>query len=160
MDLTNKRCGECGEKTYSRKSIKGLWQKTWKDYPCVFLTRELDLWVCASCGSHAVTPQDAEKIDQAIEGSIRDQTSQYLEIIKAKSGLTFEQIAIRIGRGPTYISSLYNKKKTPAFGLWNQLKSAAIDPVGEMGRLDPNLDIFKNNLLLRASSVKPNQDFP
>ena len=97
----------------------------------------------SNCNAHAVTPGDAEKIDRAIEGSIRDQTSQYLEIIKAKSGLTFEQIAIRVGKAPSYISSLYNQKKSPAFGLWKQSKSAAMDPVEEMSRLDPNLDIFE-----------------
>lgn len=150
MDLSKKRCGECGEKAYVIKTLVGPWQKQWKDYPFIFLLEDLELWVCGHCHSHAVTPGDAEKIDRAIENSVREQTSQYLKIIKAKTDLSFEQIAVRIGKSPAYVSSLLNKKKTPAFGLWNQLKSAAIDPVVEMQRLDPKLDIIKKNILLRA----------
>ena len=150
MDLSNKRCGECGAKKYSRQLIRGKWNKPWKDFPSVFLTQELELWVCGSCGSHAITPGDSQKIDKAIEESIRNQISQFLELIHSKSGQTYESIAQRLGYSSAYISSLKNGNKTPAFKLWNQLKSIAIAPQTEMEKLDPNYDIIKNNLLLRA----------
>lgn len=150
MDLSKKRCGECGEKAYKMQKIEGQWKKPWKDFPSVFLTKTLELWVCGECSVHAVTPKDSEKIDAAIEASIRSQVSQFLDIINAKSGLKFEAIAVRLGYSPSYISSLKNEKTTPAFKLWNQLKSISINPKREMEQLDPDFDIIANNILLRA----------
>lgn len=150
MDLSNKHCGECGAKEYSKQIIHGKWNKPWKDFPSVFLTRELELWVCGSCGSHAITPGDSSKIDKAIEDSIRSQAGQFLEIIHSKSGQTYESIAHRLGYSSAYISSLKNNNKTPSFRLWNQLKSIAIAPKSELEKLDPDYDILESKLLLRA----------
>mgnify|MGYP003683580117 CR=1 FL=1 len=150
MNLSNKRCGECGAKSYEKKAIQGKWNKPWKDFPSIFLTRDLELWVCKSCKSYAITPEDSSRIDKAIEESIQSQTAQFLEIIHSKSGQKYESIAHRLGYSSAYISSLKNKNKTPAFKLWNQLKSIAIAPESEMEKLDPDYDIIKNNLLLRA----------
>jgi hypothetical protein len=66
MDLSNKRCGECGHKSYKLTKLSGKWNKHWKQYSEVYLKEELELWVCNSCGSHAVTPGDEERIDKAI----------------------------------------------------------------------------------------------
>ena len=150
MNLTNKRCGECGEKSYQLMTISGQWQKVWKDYPSVFLTQNLELWVCTSCKSHAITPGDATKIDKAIEASIRDQTRQFLVRIKEQTKLNYGEIARRLGYKPSYISSLKKMNLTPAFKLWNQLKAVTFDPKGEMERLNPDLDIIAANLLLRV----------
>lgn len=116
----------------------------------MFLTKRLELWVCGSCGAFAIAPGDVKKIDEAIEGSIRSQVAQFLQIIHAKSGLTYETIALRLGYSNVYISSLKNQNKTPSFNIWNQLKAIAISPKAEMDKLDPDFDIIKHNLLLRA----------
>jgi len=150
MDLSNKTCGECGAKAYTRKNMKGHWKHPWKDFPSVFFTEDLVLWSCGECGSYAVTGGDTQKIDQAAEASIRNQASQFLDIIKSKSGLSFEEIASRIGVAPSYLSSLRTKKKTPSFHLWNVLKVMAIDPKQMTDRLDPDYDIEAENILLRA----------
>ena len=150
MNLSNNRCGECGQKAYVKQAIKGQWKKPWKDYPSVFLTKKLELWVCSSCGCYASASGDAARIDAAVESSIRDQTSQFLDIIYSKSGLTFEVIAQRLGYSASYISTLRQRNATPAFKLWNQLKSISIDPKLEMSNLDPDYDIIAHNILLRA----------
>lgn len=150
MDLSKKRCGECGNKAYKKQKISGQWRKPWKDYPCVFLTKNLELWICNQCNTHAITAKDSQRIDTAIESSIRCQTSQFLIIIKSKSGLKFEVIATRLGYSASYIASLKNQKVTPAFKLWNQLKSISINPKLEMQQLDPDFDIIGSNILLRA----------
>ncbi len=149
-DLSKKRCGECGEKAYERRAIRGHWKKPWKDFPSVFLTKQLELWVCRACKSHAVSSADAIRIDEAIDASVRDQAAQFLQVIKSKSGLKFEIIAERLGYSPNYIASLNNLNATPSFKLWNQLKSISVNPKSEMELLDPNFDIIKQNLLLRA----------
>lgn len=64
--------------------------------------------------------------------------------------MIFETISLRLGYSSGYISSLLNEKATPAFKLWNQLKSISISPKIEMEQLDPNFDIIGNNMLLRA----------
>ena len=150
MNMTNKRCGECGAKGFVQKNVRGLWRHPWKDYPSVHLTRDLELWVCQECGNTASTVGDAQKTDAAIEASIRDQTSQFLDIIKSKSGLKFEEIATRLGVDPSWISSLRSQRATPSFHLWNLLKVTAIDPKVMTERLDPSFDIVGNNVLLRA----------
>lgn len=150
MDLSKKRCGECGQKAYVTKAIKGQWKRPWKDFPSVFLTKSLDVWVCSACGSYASVAGDAARIDEAVENAIRDQVSQFLNVIHSKSGLSFEIIAQRLGYSPGYISTLRQKNATPAFKLWNQLKSISINPKLEMTNLDPDFDIIGNNILLRA----------
>jgi hypothetical protein len=150
MDLSKRRCGECGQKGYEKLAIKGHWRKPWKDFPSIFLTKDLEIWICSNCGAYASASSDAAKIDEAVESSIRDQVSQFLDIIHSKSGLTFEVIAYRLGYSPSYISTLRQRNATPAFKLWNQLKSISIDPKKEMANLDPDFDIIENNILLRA----------
>jgi hypothetical protein len=150
MNLSKKRCGECGQKSYVLQKMKGHWKKPWKDFPSVFLTKNLELWICSACGTYASLVGDAARIDEAVESSIRDQISQFLNIIHSKSGLSFEVIAQRLGYSASYISTLRQKNATPAFKLWNQLKAVSINPKLEMANLDPDFDIIGNNILLRA----------
>lgn len=150
MDMTKKKCGECGEKSYAYKTIYGHWEHPWKDFPSVFVTKKLELWICTSCQNYAILAGDAEKIDAAIQSSVQDQVSQFLDIIKSKSGLSFEEIALRIGYTPSYLASLKQKNKIPSFKIWNQLKSIAVDPTMELEKLSPNFDIIRKNILLRA----------
>ena len=151
MDLSKKKCGECGTTdAYSLKNVKGHWKHPWKDFPGVFLMVDLNLWKCKACGASAVTPGDAARIDAAVEESIRAQASQFLDVIKSKSGLSFDEIGARLGTAPSYLSSLRTMKKTPSFHLWNVLKLLAIEPKVMIERLDPDYDISGENLLLRA----------
>jgi len=118
--------------------------------PRVFLMVDLNLWKCKACGASAVTPGNAARIDAAVEESIRAQASQFLDVIKSKSGLSFDEIGARLGTAPSYLSSLRTMKKTPSFHLWNVLKLLAIEPKVMIERLDPDYDISGENLLLRA----------
>ena len=95
-------------------------------------------------------PGDAARIDDVVENSIRDQVSQFLNIIHSKSGLSFEVIAQRLGYSPSYVSTLRQRNATPAFKLWNQLKAVALNPKLEMANLDPDYDVIGNNVLLRG----------
>lgn len=137
MDLSSKRCGECGANAYVRKNIKGPWQRPWRDYPAVLLAEELSLWTCQACSSSAVTPGDAEKIDTVIERSIRGQSSQFLDIIKSNSGLSFDEVAMRLGIAPSCLSRLRSGNKTPSFHLWSLFKAMASDPKVRAERLNP-----------------------
>ncbi len=155
MDLSNKRCGGCGAKAYARKNVKGWRDSPWKDFPGVLLTVDLVLWACRECGETASGPGDPERTDEAVEASVRDQASQFLDIIKSKSGLSFEEMARRLGVAPSWLSSIRSKKVTPSFQLWNVLKVVAIDPKLMTERMRPDYDILAENLLLRDSVATP-----
>lgn len=126
----------------------------------MFLTKGFELYICSSYGTYAITPGDAGKIDEAVESSIKGQVSQFLDIIvpryhsrEVRSGLAFEVIAERLGYSASYISTLRYKEATPAFNLWNQLKSISINPKLEMAHLDPDYDIIANNISLRVRQL-------
>ncbi len=150
LDLSRKICSECGKKHYERKNIVGFWDHPWADYPCVFLLNAVPLWICTNCKNVASVKGDSENLDCVIEDSIREQTSQFIEIIKAKGQISSERVAQIIGISPSYLASLHQKKKTPSFNLWNELKAIAISPEEMIKRLDPSWDLLKGKLLLRA----------
>jgi DNA-binding transcriptional regulator YiaG len=150
MELSQKRCGKCGEQTLKKINVNGVASFPWKDFPAVFITRDLELWTCASCGETAMTRGDAQRTDEAIEGTIRDQTSQFIDIIKSKAGVTGIVLAEMVGVSPTYLSSLHSGKRTPSFQLWNLLKMIAMDPTKMTSMANPHRDIRKETLLLRA----------
>jgi transcriptional regulator with XRE-family HTH domain len=155
MDLSNKRCGGCGAKAYARKNVRGWRDSPWKDFPGYLLTVDLVLWTCGECGETASVSGDPERTDEAVEASIRDQASQFLDIIKSKSGLSFEEIARRLGVAPSWLSSIRSKKATSSFQLWNVLKVVAIDPKLMTERMRPDYDILAENLLLRDTAALP-----
>ncbi len=150
MNLNNKKCGECGHQGYERRNLKGKGAFPWKDFPVVYLTQDLELWVCGKCGNRAVLRGDSQKTDEALEASVRDQISQFIDIIKSKSGLSLEEISHKTGISYTYLSTLRNKKRTPSFQVWNYLKMIAGKPKEMLELADPGRDIRKENLLLRA----------
>lgn len=153
MTLPNdmpRRCGECGEKIFKRRNLNGSVSMPWRDFPIAYVTKDLELWTCENCGNYVITAGDAEKIDAAVEASIRDQTSQFIDIIKSKSGKSLEELSAIIGISPQYLSNIRNEKRTPSFHLWNLLKIIAICPKDLIQKMDPSLDIRKENLLLRA----------
>lgn len=148
MDLSKKRCSECGEGSYKKKLVLGRWNHPWKDFPSVFLMEEVSIWICSNCKNVASVKGDAEKLDRVIEDSIKEQVSQFIQIIRSKAEVNNEQIASLIGISPTYLASLHSKKKVPSFTLWNELKMIAISPEEMIEKLDPSWDL--KNLLLRA----------
>lgn len=144
------RCGECGERKFERKNVKGQFSAPWRDFSRAYLTKDLSLLTCGGCGNYAIIDDDAKKIDESIEASIRDQAAQFIDIIKSRTGISSVKLASLIGVSPEYLSTIYNQKLTPKFQLWNILKITASDPVKLTKELDPNRDIRKENLLLRA----------
>lgn len=115
-----------------------------------YLTKELELPVCGNCGNYAIVDDEAERMDLAMEASVRDQASQFIDIIKAKAGIKGTNLASLLGVTPEYISMLSNKKNTPSYLIWSMLKLVATDPKRLTAELDPSRDIRKENLLIRA----------
>lgn len=150
LDISNKKCGECGKKAYIQKEFSGKWNHPWQDFPCVFLMEKISLWTCSNCNNVASVKGDAELLDKIIENSIREQASQFIDIIKSKGNIHGEEIAHLIGISPSYLATLHKKNKTPSFNLWNELKAIAIDPKVMIKRLDPSFDLLKEKILLRA----------
>ncbi len=144
------RCGECGERKFGWQNVNGKFTTAWRDYPRAFLTKDLDLLVCGNCGNYAIVDDEADKIDLAMDASVRDQTAQFIDVIKSKAGITAAKLASAVGVSPEYLSMLSNEKKTPAYRVWNILKIIARDPKRITMEMDPNWDLRKENLLLRA----------
>ena len=144
------RCGECGERKFEEQNVRGKFSAPWRDFPRAYLTKDLLLPICANCGNYAIVDDEAERMDETMEASVRDQASQFIDIIKSKADVTAVKLASLIGVTPEYISMLSNRKNTPSYQIWNMLKLIATDPKKITTELDPNWDIRKENLLLRA----------
>lgn len=151
MDFSNRRCGECSHKGFTRTNVHGLWHRPWKDFPSVFITEDFYVWRCNHCQAEASAAGSGAEADAAIERSLRNQTAQFLEVIKSRSGLSYEEIARRIGVSPPYLSNLKGQKKTPSFAVWNVLKMCAKYPDMIKDVLDPEYDIEAANILLRRA---------
>lgn len=144
------RCGECGNRDLERRNMKGVLKTPWKDFPTVYLTKDLELWHCPRCGNTPYEGHDPERVDEAVEASVRDQASQFIDIIRSKADLSMEELARRIGISREYMSGIRSQKRTPSFTVWNVLKAIATDPKAMIERFDPELDPADANLLLRA----------
>lgn len=115
------------------------------------MTEDFYVWRCNHCQAEASAAGSGAEADAAIERSLRNQTAQFLEVIKSRSGLSYEEIAKRIGVSPPYLSNLKGQKKTPSFAVWNVLKMCAKDPDMIKDVLDPEYDIEAANILLRRA---------
>ena len=146
----NLRCGECGEKKFEARNVRGDFYAPWRDFPRAYLTKDLVLPVCGNCGNYAIVDDEAERMDLAMDASVRDQASQFIDIIKSKANINAVKLASLLGITPEYLSMLSNQKNTPSYRIWNMLKLVATDPKKLTLELDPNWDIRKENLLLRA----------
>ncbi|RYZ80554.1 MAG: hypothetical protein EOP04_25660 [Proteobacteria bacterium] len=149
MDFSIRRCGECNKRGFSLVNVHGVWHRPWKDFPSVFMTEDFHVWRCNHCQAEASAAGSGAETDAVIEKSLRNQTSQFLEIIKSRSGLSYEEIGKRIGITAPYISNLRGQKKTPSFSVWSMLKLCAKHPEMLKEVLDPDYDIEKENILLR-----------
>jgi hypothetical protein len=144
------RCGECGERKFTETNVRGQFSAPWRDFPRAYLTQDLTLPVCGNCGNYAIVDDEAERIDAALDASVRDQTSQFIDVIKSKADITAAKLGTLTGLTPEYLSALGRRKATPSFRVWNLLKLVATDPKKITAELDPEWDIRKENLLLRA----------
>lgn len=151
MDFSNRRCGECNNRGFTLVKIHGIWERPWRDFPSVYLTEDFHVWRCNHCQAEASEAGSGAEADIAIERSLRNQTSQFLEVIKGRTGLSYEEIAKRIGISAPYLSNLRTEKKTPSFSIWNMLKMSAKHPEILKEVLDPNYDIEAANILLRRA---------
>lgn len=151
MNFSNRRCGECNHKGFTLTNVHGLWLRPWKDFPSVFITEDFNVWLCNHCHAESSAAGSGKTTDAAIEMSLRNQTSQFLEMIKARSSLSYDEIAKRVGVSPPYLSNLKRKKKTPSFAIWNVLKMCAKYPDLIKEVMDPEYDIEAANLLLRRA---------
>jgi ribosomal protein L37AE/L43A len=150
MNLHNKRCPKCGEKKFKRINVKGTAHGVfvWKDFPKVFLSQDLNLWVCTNCGNQAMVKGDAQRLDKAIEASIREQVAQLIQIILDKSGLTLREVHRRTGISYQYLSNLKNKRRTPSFEKFNNLRLISTNPKSMLEILDPDRDFRMEDLLV------------
>ena len=150
MDVSKRRCGECGERQLAAKNVRGKYQTPWRDFPVVFVTCDLELWECGHCGNHVQIGGDGAKIDAACEQSVRDQAAQFIDVIRSKTGITSGQLAECLGVSPQHLSSVHSGKFRPSFSLWNFLKTIATDPVAMLRRVAPTLDVVQENILLHV----------
>ena len=150
MDISKRRCGECGERRLALKTVRSEFKSPWRDYPLAFVTCDLNLWVCGSCKNYVLIGGDAANIDNAMDKSVRDQASQFIDIIRSKTGLTSGQVAELVGVSPQHLSSIHSGKIRPSFSTWNFLKVMATDPVSLVKQANPAMDIVHENMLLRA----------
>ena len=144
------RCGECGKREFKLCNVNGKFTAPWKTFPKVFLTKDLELPICQNCGNYAIVGDGAERMNAALEASIRDQTAQFITIIKSKSGMTAAKLGEIVGVSAEYLSLLSKEKRTPTYKLWNLLKIIARDPRRIALEMEPNWDLRKENLLLRV----------
>lgn len=144
------RCGECGQRKFEEKCVNGEFSSPWRDFPRAYLTQSLVLPICTNCGNYAIVDDEAERIDVALEASVRDQTSQFIDVIKSKADITAVKLGSLIGVSPEYLSKLGRQKATPSYLIWSFLKLIATDPKKIAAELDPSWDVRKENILLHA----------
>jgi len=144
----NVRCGECGKREFEVQNVNGKFSAPWKTFPKVFLTKDLELPICLNCGNYIIVGDAADRINAALEASIRDQTAQFLTIIKSKAGITAAKLGELVGVSAEYLSLLGSEKRTPTYKVWNLLKIIARDPKRISLEMEPNWDLRKENLLL------------
>ena len=145
------RCGKCGNRELERRNMNGILKTHWKDYPIVHLTKDLELWHCPKCGETPYEGRDPKRVDEAVEATVRDQASQFIDIIRSKADCSVEELATRIGVTPEYLSTIRSQKRTPSFAVWNVLKAIATDPKAMFPHFDPGIDPARANLLLRRA---------
>ena len=150
-----RRCGNCGEIRLEIQSVNGPFP--WKDFPCMFLLQPLDLLKCKNCDEIAYRPKDAEKIDRAIEATIRTLTGGFINAILEREKCSQIILSMHIGVTEAYLSFLKNGSRTPGFQTFNILKILAedpsafkiSDPVFELEKMVSNSDLESYETVLK-----------
>ncbi len=65
-----RQCGECGEGNFKFVNGKNTFKTPWKDFSMVLVSVDIELLQCQYCGNFVTL--DAEKLDAAIESSLRN----------------------------------------------------------------------------------------
>jgi hypothetical protein len=123
--MKNKRCGNCGSFEVSKNQISGPFR--WKDYPMVYLVAPVELSQCNACGELMRFPNDSEKIDAAIEASLKEYTQFYMAKVLDREKCKQIELAARLGVSPEYLSSLKAGAKIPSFQTFNFLRTLAMN---------------------------------
>jgi hypothetical protein len=142
---TELHCRECGETNLEKWNVNGNFSGPWQDFPRVFLTKDFDAFVCKTCenaGKFAIVGSDAEVgvLDKALEASVRDQASQFIEKIMKEGHISLTRLAKWMGVSKEQFTSIFTQEETPSFQLWNFLKIIAIEPKLRLEGLDPEFD--------------------
>lgn len=133
-------CGECGKKAIQQANLKNTWvNEPWKDFPRVFISKELMQFRCANCGAIAGTRATAVAFDIAVRESIQDQVSHFITRVKQQSKLHLVEIAERIPMGYQHLSDLKNHRSFPSYHYWGLLYSLCKNP-DLLDQLDPRGD--------------------
>lgn len=118
-----RQCGNCGNKTMSLQKVAGPFP--WKDFPAVQLVAAIELLKCSSCGETGLRPNDSDRIDRAVEASIRVISRVLVDSILSREACSQIALAARIGVTPEYLSGIKNGLRTPGFQTFNMLKILA-----------------------------------
>lgn len=126
----SKLCGECGKREMIYKNINGRSDFSWKDYPNIKIVVDLDLLVCSNCGNIGLISGDSEKLDNAIECSIKQQCNNLITFITTKNKCEQKELANHIGISPEHLSQIKTGRMIPSFTTFNFLKTIAMSDKG------------------------------
>jgi DNA-binding transcriptional regulator YiaG len=115
ITLKNLRCGECGHRDLIIQNVRNKWGMPWKDFPWVLLILDFELPVCPKCGNTIIPGKAINALNEALESSIFQNTSELLTEIKEKYHLTYKEIGRLTGVTAQYMSMLLNEKKVPSY---------------------------------------------
>lgn len=135
-----RRCGNCGSSEVMEQKTTGPFP--WKDFPAAFLLEPLSLLTCDKCGEHLLRHSDTERLDKALEESIRTITRTLIHEILRREGCTQEELALRIGITPQHLSHLKSGTKTAGFQTFNFLKTIYLDEVA-FDKANPQINVGK-----------------
>ena len=125
-------CSKCGSKNIGFNSI--LWQRfAFKDYKQgVLITKSNDLSLvqCNDCKEHFFNRKykDAQRLDEAIKQSIKDQWTKYLKKILERQGINQKELGDSISMTPEQISRVKSGKEIPSHKTFLLIKILASSP--------------------------------
>lgn len=125
--MKTKRCGECGSKELSEKNQRGK-PFPWREYPAVFLTKDLRVLECDLCHNQILSGNDVTRLTQALVDSVSENTGMFIETILTREKCSQIELATRLGVTPEYLSEIKSGRKQPGFQTYNFLKTLASDP--------------------------------
>lgn len=138
--MKNIKCHLC-DSNLEITDIKGT-VFPWKEFSYVKLMVSFNTLACPECGEILLKGSEGEKLDTALEKSIRMQTANFLQNIKNTSALSQKQLAKRIGITEVYFSEIISMKKTVSYQIFNYIKILANHPdnLNDLGCFEGNCD--------------------